>query len=133
MPIGIKKVGMISDTHIPSSLRRRAFEFEPESEAERIYTEAGEDCGRAPGTYLVLAVSCSDFSWRFHTWPQAEVSIDCGRPAANPQEAEFVQNIYMLQKKYDLDHVESPELCPYRVDELPTYPREEDEDNEWEE
>jgi hypothetical protein len=127
MPIRIKKYGQISDVHIPPSLKRRGYDLEMSDEAGRIYTEAGDACGRGSGKYLVLMVSVENFHWAFTTWTQPEVG-DEATVAANPDEVGFIRNIAMLQTKYDLEHIESPELCYQYADELPRYSAEDDDE-----
>lgn len=120
MPIGIKKVGQISQRHIPLSIRRNLGLYEDTD--RRLYVRDGDS-----EALLTLAPSCDNFSWTFHSWRQSDLWEDTDVQATDV-EAEFIKNIVALQELHDLSSIEAPEGCRYVVDGLPTYDEDEDED-----
>jgi hypothetical protein len=118
MAIGIKKVGQISQDHIPVSIRQN---YMYEAEDRRLYTKADD-----PGMFLVLALSWDGFSWTFQSWKQPELWEEKDVEATEA-EALFIKNIALLQHKYDIDSVEAPELCRNWVNEMPLYHDEDEE------
>jgi hypothetical protein len=122
MAIGIKKVGQISTSHIPTSIRRNASQYE--STEKRLYTKADD----GSEMFLILVPYCDNFSWTFHSWKQPTLWEEVDMQATDV-EALFIQNIALLQHKYGLDSIEAPESCRNRVDEMPLY-YDDDEDEE---
>jgi len=121
MAIGIKKVGQISQDHIPLSIREDSSEYE--NEQKRLYTKA-ED---ASEKHLILYVAYDNFDWTFKVWKQPDLWAEVDVPAAEGEEVLFIKNIALLQHKYDLDSIEAPELCRNWVNEMPLYHYEDEE------
>jgi len=123
MAIGIKKVGQISQDHIPLSIREDSSEYE--NEQKRLYTKADD----GSEMFLILVSCCDNFSWTFHSWKQPELwkEVDV---EATEVEALFIKNIALLQHKYGLDSIEAPETCRNWVDEMPTYDEYDEDDEE---